>query len=156
MIKKLLLIVCFALFFFSSNAQELILELGNSDMFTDIYTPEDAGKILIHQPQKLNNLLGRNIAMNKERKGFPGWRIQVFFDSDRNARQQAQIIKSRLMRAFYNTDVYLSYEDPYYSVRLGDFRSKHEAQRFLKKVENDYPRAHLVRDLIKLPTLDDE
>jgi hypothetical protein len=49
---------------------------------------------------------------------------------------------------------YLQFKSPNYRVRVGDFRSRLEAQRFLNEVLVDYPNAFIVTDLISLPSIE--
>ena len=54
-------------------------------------------------------------------------------------------------------EAYLMFQEPNYKVRVGDFRSRMDAQRFLHKITEDYPNAFIVKDNeINYPNLDDE
>ena len=49
---------------------------------------------------------------------------------------------------------YLIFQEPYYKVRIGDYRTKMEAEKFLNEIEQDYPNAFVVQDEINFPSLD--
>jgi len=49
---------------------------------------------------------------------------------------------------------YVSFNPPYYRVRVGDFRSEMEAKRFLNRIKYDYPNGWVVKTSISLPKLD--
>jgi hypothetical protein len=52
---------------------------------------------------------------------------------------------------------YLTFQEPNYRIRVGDFRSRMDAQRFLHKITDAYPNAFIVKDNeINYPSLDDE
>jgi len=49
---------------------------------------------------------------------------------------------------------YLTFKAPNYKVRVGDFRTKLDAQRFLIELTADYPNAFIITDQINLPKTD--
>jgi hypothetical protein len=80
----------------------------------------------------------------------PGFRIQVHFGSDRNGANSA---KTDFMLKYPGYSTYLTYQQPYFKVCIGDFRTKLEAVSVLGKVKKDYPGAFVVRDKINPPAL---
>jgi thymidine kinase len=44
---------------------------------------------------------------------------------------------------------YIKYDQPYFSVRVGDYRTKIEAYKFLKEIQKDYPTSFIVVDEIE-------
>ncbi|HXP52904.1 MAG TPA: SPOR domain-containing protein [Bacteroidia bacterium] len=80
----------------------------------------------------------------------PGFRIQVHFGSDRNGANSA---KTDFMLKYPGYSTYLTYQQPYFKVCVGDFRTKLEAVDVLSKVKKDYPGAFVVRDKINPPPL---
>ncbi len=81
---------------------------------------------------------------------FPGFRIQVHFGTDRTGANSA---KSDIMSKYPSFPSYLSYQQPYFKVCVGDFRTKLEAASALNKIKRDYPGAFVVRDKINPPPL---
>ena len=49
---------------------------------------------------------------------------------------------------------YQEYDNPYWKVSVGDFRSRESAQKFYQQVLSDFPKAFLVTDWINFPDLD--
>ena len=49
---------------------------------------------------------------------------------------------------------YLSFKAPNYKVRVGDFRTKLDAQRFLNEILAVYPSAWIIDDIINLPKVE--
>ena len=81
---------------------------------------------------------------------FPGYRIQVHFGSDRTG---ANTAKTDFTTKYPGYSSYLTYQQPYFKVCIGDFRSKLEAVSALNKIKKDYPGAFVVRDKINPPPL---
>jgi hypothetical protein len=48
---------------------------------------------------------------------------------------------------------YISYTAPNFKVRVGDFRTRLEAVKFMKSIEGQYPTIFIVPDEIALPPL---
>lgn len=79
-----------------------------------------------------------------------GYRVQIYFGS---VRQKASEVKMDFNSKHADVPQYLSYLAPNFKVRVGDFRTRLEAQGFLKSIEGQYPTSFIVQDEIKLPSL---
>jgi hypothetical protein len=93
----------------------------------------------------------KHIQINQNRKGMDGYRIQIFFDSGNNSKTKAQSIYEGFKAKYPDVRAYLSFKSPNYKVRVGDFRSRLDAQRFLNDINNEYPNAWIIADQINLP-----
>ena len=113
-----------------------------------------SGKVQIIQDPTIEKLIEKQILLNETREGIPGYRIQIFFDSGSNSRTKAQAVYEEFSSKFPDTEVYLSFISPNYKVRIGNFRTRLDATRFLKQLQLDYPNAYVVSDQIKLPKTD--
>ncbi|MBI5541536.1 MAG: SPOR domain-containing protein [Bacteroidia bacterium] len=112
------------------------------------------GKVTIQQESRIEAIIGKHIEINQKAKGFPGYRVQVYFGSGSDAKNTAHKIRTSLNTAFPDYDSYLVYEAPYFKVRVGDFRNRNEAYKAFKIIQSSYPGAFIVDDLIGLPRLD--
>ena len=104
----------------------------------------------IQSDVKLDTLINRNIEQNKAANTISGFRIQIFFGSERKAAQEA---RNKFMQIHPGYDAYLIYQQPYFKVRVGDFRSKLEANSLYKKVLPEFDRVFIIPDKINLPKL---
>ncbi|MFC2102405.1 hypothetical protein ACFLS7_05380 [Bacteroidota bacterium] len=112
------------------------------------------GKVKIIQDPAIEALLQKHIRVNETRDGIPGYRLQIFFDSGANSRTKATTVCEEFRRLYPSTGVYLNFISPNYKVRVGDFRTRLDAFRFLQEVQVDYPSAYVVADQINLPNID--
>lgn len=80
----------------------------------------------------------------------PGFRIQINFGQDRS---QANKLKSDFTVAYPAIPAYLIYQQPYFKVNVGDFRTRLDAARFLNTMKKNYPSAFIVKDKILPPPL---
>jgi hypothetical protein len=99
---------------------------------------------------RLDTLISRNIEQNKASNSIQGFRIQIFFGSERKAAQEA---RTKFMQNFPGYDSYLIYQQPYFKVRVGDFRTKLEAHALFKQVLPEFERVFIIPDRINLPKL---
>lgn len=112
------------------------------------------GKITIIQEPKVEAIIAKHIEINQKAKGFPGYRVQVYFGSGSDAKSLANKVRNNLNNEFPDYDSYLIYEAPYFKVRIGDFRNRNEAYKAFKIIQPNYPQAFIVDDLIALPRLE--
>jgi len=112
------------------------------------------GKVKIIQDPAIDQLVQKHIRVNETREGIPGYRIQIFFDSGTNSKNNATAVCVEFRRRFPWTGIYLTFISPNYKVRVGDFRTRLDAFRFLQELQIHYPNAYVVTDQIKLPNID--
>ncbi len=112
------------------------------------------GDVKIIQDPAIDLLVKKHIRVNETREGIPGYRIQIFFDSGANSKNKAKTVCDDFRRRYSETGVYLHFISPNYKVRVGDFRTRLDAFRFLQEIQVHYPSAYVVADQIKLPNID--
>lgn len=109
------------------------------------------GKTEIIQDSRVDLLVKKHIQINETLNTMDGFRIQVFSESGNNSKTRAQSVQSEFQSRFPDMGVYLTFKSPNYRVRIGDFRTKLDVQRFLMALTGDYPNAFIVADQINLP-----
>jgi len=113
------------------------------------------GTLSIHQDESLDEMLERYKKLNQENNNMPGYRIQIFFGSGRNAREGAYESKALFISDFPLVPAYVLYEAPYFKVRVGDFRTKREATILFNKLSSRFPDAYITPlSSINLPPLE--
>ncbi len=110
--------------------------------------------VRIIQDDRVDLLVSKHIQINQNRKGINGFRIQIFFDSGNNSKTSAQAIYTGFTVKYPDIPAYLSFKAPNYKVRVGDFRTRLDAQRFLNEIITEYPGAWIIEDLINLPKVE--
>jgi len=106
--------------------------------------------VIIVQDSRLDGLIKRQRNANIVKQTMAGYRIQIYFGS---VRQKASEIKSAFSDKHNEVSAYLTYQQPNFKVRVGDFRTRLEAQRFLKSMEGEYTTMFIVPDEVKLPPI---
>lgn len=109
----------------------------------------DTGKVEIVQDYKVQQLLDKHVEINSKAP-IKGYRVKIHFGSDKN---KAKEVKGNFIAKFPDVPAYEKYDQPNFNIRVGDFRTKLEAYKFLKEVQVEFPSAFLVQDEIELPKL---
>jgi hypothetical protein len=110
----------------------------------------DTGKVELVQEYKVKELLNKHVEINSKAP-IKGYRIKIHFGADKN---RASEIKAKFISKFPDVPAYGPiYDQPNFNVRVGDFRTKLEAYKFLKEVQVEFPSSFLVQDDIEMPEL---
>jgi hypothetical protein len=80
-----------------------------------------------------------------------GFRVQVFYGSDRRQTFREQ---ARFKAAYPKLNTYITYKEPNYYLRVGDFRTRLEAQRLMNELRKSFPTLFIFREKINAPALD--
>ncbi len=153
MARIILLTAFFSLTFLFSTAQQDSLLRNTNDIFQKIEKGSD-GRITFNQNDSIRNLVIKHIAYNKHKEGIPGYRIRIYSNLGTNARKRSQEIRTEFYDKFPDIPIYREYDSPYFKVYVGDFRTKIEAIKSLKKIKKYFPAAFVVPDQIELPEID--
>ncbi|MDT8400682.1 MAG: SPOR domain-containing protein [Bacteroidales bacterium] len=111
-----------------------------------------AGRVEIKQDVRVDSLLSRHIMANEQIDGINGYRIQIYRGSGRNAREEANDVMAEFISKFPSIKSYPRFDPPnYFKVRVGDYRTKHDAYPDFIRVKQKFPNAYIVTDVISYP-----
>ena len=112
----------------------------------------DGGKVTLNQPQDFGMAYDTYLSGNKDRKRS-GYRIRLFFDNKQTARVESEELEKAFQELFPQIPTYRSYTNPFFKVVVGDYRTKSEAIRELKKILPSFPKAIVVKESIWYPAI---
>jgi hypothetical protein len=128
------------------NLSLITILLGNLAFFQagaqSVESP--GGQLEIIQDSRIDTLVSRHIWLNQYHQEMEGYRIQIFFDAGN---------KFLSMSPDSTISAYITFKEPYYRVRVGDFRTRLDAERFLQLIKPSYPNAFPIKEQINLPKL---
>src|SRR5665647_3705197 len=104
----------------------------------------------VNKDPRLDRLVEKHRQYNQANPGVDGFRVQIFFDSGNNSKKAAQTAREKFMEAYPDVTAYLTFKTPYYRVRIGNFRTKLEADGFLFQLATVYPNAFTVPDRVQI------
>ncbi len=114
---------------------------------------QQKGSIDIHADNSINDLMDKYSQIVTQNPCINGFRIQIFFDSGNTSKQSAVNMKNSFEARFPDIKAYLSFEEPNYKVRVGNFRNRLDAEGCLRKIVAPYPNAFIVPEYIEFPEL---
>lgn len=111
------------------------------------------GKVTIKKDSRIDALIeqqGEIIppALNPQ---IEGYRIQLFFDADKSALNDA---RAKFFALYPKIDTYTTYNAPNFYLRAGDFRTRLEAEKIKAEIETMFPTSFVVQETINLPRLE--
>jgi hypothetical protein len=112
------------------------------------------GSIVVNKDPRLDVLSSKQIEINKKatrlsKSGYyPGYRIQVI---NTPSRDEANAVKTEMLRRFPDQKVYLLYQAPTFRVRVGNFFTQKEGATLRKMIASLYPERgiYFVNDRIE-------
>jgi hypothetical protein len=106
--------------------------------------------MILTRDERLDKLITKQKDYNAVKQTIPGYRVQIYFGG---VRPKASEVKIEFSREHSEVPAYLTYSAPNFKVRVGDFRTRLEAVKFLKSIEGEYPTTFIVPDEITLPPI---
>ncbi len=104
------------------------------------------GMVVVKADPKVERLMEQFAAQKHPQ---PGYRVQVFLGD----RKTAEETKRLFLQKNPDTPAYLSWLAPNWRLRVGDLRTRLEAERLLRDLRAAYPGSYIVPDEIEMPAL---
>ena len=101
----------------------------------------------LHVNKKLDAILDTIAMRNKSVKFTNGFRIQIYVGNDRKAADDAKIYTYQKYPEIFP---YLSYQQPIYKVKIGDFLNRMDAERYYSDIKDLYPSAMILPDKVEI------
>ena len=108
------------------------------------------GIINITKDPRVDTLLNRHIRINKRKQSIPGYRVQIYFGSNRS---EAHKVKADFIRKYPETKAYIIYHQPNFKIRVGDYQNRYAAEKLYKEIVSEFKSVFIVPDEISLPKL---
>ena len=101
----------------------------------------------LHVNRRLDAILDTIAIRNKSMKFTNGFRIQIYVGNDRKSADDAKIYTYQKYPEIFP---YLSYQQPIYKVKIGDFLNRMDAERYYSDVKDLYPSAMILPDRVEI------
>jgi hypothetical protein len=158
MIRRLILSLVILVFYAGyCQAQSFV---KTSELFKRPDINFNIGQLNINQNRAIDSLISRYIMVNNDLKvendhyGMPGFRIQIYNSSTRNAREESSKAMADFISKFPDITSYALYAQPgYFKIRVGDFRTKTDAIKLFLTISKVFPDSYIVPDFINFPDL---
>lgn len=115
------------------------------------------GKVEVDKDPKVDSLIGNYLVGgkggNNNANSSNGFRVQIYSGSDRKGAYSAQ---AKFQDKYPDVRTYLTYREPNFKVRVGDYRSHLEAEKMMNELKPSFAGLFIVEEKINLPKLDTE
>lgn len=130
--------------------------------FTLSLSAQKRGVVTVIKDPLIDSLIERRIELRKKsttvtiRRDGPivsqmGYRVQIFYGSDRREVFSEQ---QRFKSTYPKVNTYITYKEPNYYLRAGDFRTRLEAQRMMNELRPVFATLFVIREKINAPSLE--
>lgn len=111
------------------------------------------GSLNVDQDSHIESLISKQRSIYRIDSSFSGYRIHVFMEIGNEALRNAEQAKKQFENAFPDIPIYLTYSEPYFRLRAGNFRNRVEAEKCLRRIKPIFKEAFVTADMIYRPKL---
>ena len=114
---------------------------------------DSTNNVVVHKDPRVELLVKKQIDINEEntrdtRRNMQGFRILVINSNDRN---KVFAAKAKIYQLYPELKTYLLYQPPFYKLKVGNFKTKEEAEDYRKDLIRQFPTGlYVVRDIIEV------
>ena len=112
------------------------------------------GSVNVNQDSRIETLISKQRTLYSLDSSFNGYRIHIFMEIGNEALDHAKAVKSKFERSFPDIPIYLTYVEPYFRLRAGNFRNRVEAEKCLRRIKPKFKEAFVTADMIYRPKFD--
>lgn len=112
---------------------------------------QSQGSLNLRQDSRIDRLMQKQREVYAANSTMNGFRVQIFMEIGNEAVDHANVVKKEFEEQYPELTIYLSYEQPYYRLRVGDFRNRVEAEKYLRILKPQYGVAFVTADIINPP-----
>ena len=112
---------------------------------------QNEGYVIVEQDYRIEQLIQRQKEIHTADSTIDGYRIQIFMESGNDAVEHANLVIEEFNMNYPDIPIYLVFGQPYYRLRVGDFRTRLEAEKVFQILSQDYKKAFITSDRIQLP-----
>jgi hypothetical protein len=137
-----------ALFNILSVAQGTHTEVNATDALERLQQREMNGQGMVSMDNLILEHYRKHLVYNSRNRGIEGYRIRIYSDIGQGAKDEQLRVRARFLSLYPEIASYPDYEESYYKVYVGDYRTKRDALRVLRVISKDFPEAFIVEDII--------
>ncbi|MBK9177701.1 MAG: SPOR domain-containing protein [Flavobacteriales bacterium] len=121
-------------------------ERSSIPLDTPVTSDLPAGQVIFHSDPQVERLMQQYKDLDHPQ---PGFRVQIFLGE----RKAAEDTKRTFLQRNPDIPAYQSWLAPNWRLRVGDCRTRLEAERLLRDLRTTYPGSYIVPDEIEMPLL---
>ena len=122
-------------------------------VFSFLLSLQSQSQVKVIADGRLQTILERHIEYNEMSRTLQGYRVKVNSFTGTNAKAKAFALKDELMDIYPNTRAYVSFDEPNFIVKCGDFITRLEAYNLFKQIKPQISSAIIIKDWINNPII---
>ena len=117
------------------------------------FAQADSGNVIVYKDPRVGLLVRKQAQINEEttrnsRRTMQGFRIQIVNSTDRNTAIDA---KTKVYQLYPELKAYLLFQSPYYRIKVGNFKTRAEAETYMKSLQRNFPGSiFILKDIIEV------
>jgi hypothetical protein len=140
----------------SSSAKKAIGCVVAFFMLLSVANAQTRGKVTVVKDPRIDSLIALRLALSKMPNNgvgnyapasANGYRVQIFVGSNRTDAYNAQ---SKFNGLYPELKTYITYSEPNFKVRAGDFRTRLEASKLMEQIRSQFTSVFIIYDKINL------
>lgn len=112
------------------------------------------GSLELNQSNEIGVIIKKHIDILQNDNTIDGYRIQIFMEAGNDAITHADSVMDVFTNAYPKIPAYISFGQPYYRIRVGDFRTRLDAERALENIKHKYPNSFVTTERIIPPQIE--
>ena len=111
-----------------------------------LLSQENEGDLRVESSASVKELIAQKIAHNKEQNSYPGYKIQIYYGSEKECYE----IKDEFTSLFPDIPTSIIFSTPQWKLQVGEYRSRLEADKSIQSIKKEYPSAIVLSTEIEL------
>ena len=109
------------------------------------------GFLILNQDSRIDTLLLKQRQIHANDSTIDGFRVQIFMELGNDALIHADSVRELFTKSYPDVPIYLLFGQPYYRLRVGDYRTRLEAENMYQRLKKQYRNSFVTADRIELP-----
>lgn len=122
-----------------------------TDTIYKLNKSEKLGLVKVTKDSRINQVSKDLAGGERQKPKSKGYRIQVISSSTKSV---VDTERAKWMAANRQHKTYIDYKAPNFRLRVGNFRTRLEAEKLQNEMKENYPNTLIIADLIDFPELD--
>ena len=119
--------------------------------FTFTAGAQTRGKVEVIKDARIDTFAARRLELNKGAEAINGFRVQIFTGENRKDAYNAQ---AKFQEQFPDVKSYVIYNEPNFKVRVGDFRTRLDAEKLQNDLRKWFTGMFIIQEKITPPKSD--
>jgi hypothetical protein len=118
------------------------------------FAQQDRGKVQVDKDPRVDSLVEGYIVggkANPQSTSSDGFRVLIFSGSSRN---EAYNMQAKFQEKYPDVRTYIAYREPDFRVKVGDYRSRLEAEKMVQELRRSFAGLFIVAEKINPPKLE--